>query len=32
MSKLVSVAEAAKFLGVSKSTLRRWEREGRLLP
>jgi putative resolvase len=32
MSKLVGVAEAAKFLGVSKSTLRRWEREGKLLP
>ena len=32
MSKLVAVAEAAKFLGVSKTTLRRWESEGRLLP
>ena len=32
MSKLVTIAEAAKFLGVAKSTLRRWEQEGRLLP
>jgi excisionase family DNA binding protein len=32
MSKLLSISEAAKVLGVSKSTLRRWEREGRLLP
>jgi hypothetical protein len=32
MSKLVGVAEAAKFLGVSKSTLPRWERAGKLLP
>ena len=29
---MTTVAETAKFLGVSKSTLRRWEREGRLLP
>jgi putative resolvase len=29
MSKLVSIQEAAKFLGVSKQTLRRWEREGK---
>lgn len=32
MSKLLSISEAAKALGVSESTLRRWEREGRLLP
>ena len=32
MSKLLSISEAAKVLGVSESTLRRWEREGRLLP
>jgi excisionase family DNA binding protein len=32
MSKLLSISEAAKILGVSESTLRRWEREGRLLP
>jgi len=30
--KMVSIQEAAKFLGVSPQTLRRWEREGRLLP
>jgi putative resolvase len=29
MSKFVSIQEAAKFLGVSKQTLRRWEREGK---
>lgn len=29
---MATVAETAQFLGVSKSTLRRWEREGRLLP
>ncbi len=32
MSKLLNISEAAKILGVSESTLRRWEREGRLLP
>ena len=32
MRKLLSISEAAKVLGVSESTLRRWEREGRLLP
>lgn len=32
MGKLVTIAEAAKFLGVARSTLRRWEKEGRLLP
>ncbi|TFE67891.1 resolvase [Methylacidiphilum sp. Yel] len=30
--KLVSIQEAAKFLGVAPQTLRRWEREGKLLP
>lgn len=30
--KLVSIQEAAQFLGVTPTTLRRWEREGRLLP
>jgi predicted site-specific integrase-resolvase len=30
--KMVSIQEAAEFLGVSPQTLRRWEREGRLLP
>jgi putative resolvase len=29
MNKLVSIQEAAKFLGVSTQTLRRWEREGK---
>lgn len=29
--KMVSIQEAAEFLGVSPQTLRRWEREGRLL-
>lgn len=26
------IADAAKILGVSTDTLRRWEREGRILP
>ncbi|MGQ9659190.1 MAG: MerR family DNA-binding transcriptional regulator, partial [Thermochromatium sp.] len=26
--RLVSIREAAEFLGVSAQTLRRWEREG----
>ncbi len=30
--QMVSIHEAAKFLGVSPQTLRRWEREGRFLP
>lgn len=30
--KLVAIHEAAQVLGVSTQTLRRWEREGRLLP
>ena len=30
--KLVSIREAAEALGVSAQTLRRWEREGKLLP
>ena len=29
---LVSIQEAATFLGVSAQTLRRWEREGKLIP
>lgn len=32
MSKLVSIGEAAKVLGVSIPTLRRWEEKGHLLP
>lgn len=30
--KLVSISQAAEFLGVSTPTLRRWEGEGKLLP
>lgn len=30
--KMVSIQEAAAFLGVSAQTLRRWEREGKLIP
>jgi len=30
MSKLVSISEAADVLGVSVTTLRRWEREGKI--
>lgn len=30
--KLVGIQEAAAFLGVAAQTLRRWEREGRLIP
>ena len=32
MNKLVSIGEAAQFLGVSVSTLRRWEVEGKAIP
>ena len=32
MNKLLSIGEAAKMLSVSVSTLRRWEREGRITP
>jgi len=32
MSKLVSISTAAQALGVSTSTLRRWEAGGRLIP
>ena len=32
MSKFISIGQAAKYLGMSVSTLRRWEEEGRLLP
>ncbi|MEX5745923.1 MerR family transcriptional regulator [Massilia sp. X63] len=31
MSKLVSITPAAKALGVSATTLRRWEASGRLV-
>ena len=32
MDKLLTVAEAAELLGVSGNTLRRWERQGKLVP
>lgn len=32
MERLVSIGEASKVLGVSITTLRRWEAEGRLVP
>ena len=32
MSKLITIQEAADFLGVSPQTMRRWEREGKNLP
>lgn len=31
-SELVPIGEAARFLGVTPTTLRRWEKSGRLLP
>ena len=32
MKRLISIGEASEMLGVSISTMRRWEREGKLLP
>jgi excisionase family DNA binding protein len=32
VSNLIAISEAAKLLGVHPSTLRRWEREGRIKP
>ena len=32
MDKLFKICQAAKALGVSPSTLRRWEREGKITP
>lgn len=32
MSKILTISEAAKVKGVSPSTLRRWESEGKLIP
>ena len=30
--RLLTISEASKLLGVAKSTLRRWEEEGKLIP
>ena len=32
MNKFITIGEAAKFLGVSSQTLRRWEKKGKGLP
>ena len=32
MAKLLSINQAAEMMGVSKSTLRRWETSGKLVP
>ena len=32
MSKLISIVEASDLLGVDNSTLRRWDKEGKLIP
>ena len=32
MNRLYKISEASSYLGVSASTLRRWEREGKLVP
>ena len=32
MTKIVTIQEAAHFLGVSPQTLRRWERQGKGVP
>jgi putative resolvase len=32
MDKMLSISEAANTLGVSTTTLRRWEEQGKLLP
>src|SRR3990167_4922090 len=32
MDKLINISQAAKILGVSASTLRRWEKEKKLIP
>jgi excisionase family DNA binding protein len=32
MDKRLSIGEAAKYLGVSRDTLRRWEKKGKISP
>jgi excisionase family DNA binding protein len=32
MSKQLSIGEAAKHLGISRDTLRRWEKKGKITP
>jgi excisionase family DNA binding protein len=32
MDRFVSIGETAQALGVSRTTVRRWEREGKLVP
>jgi excisionase family DNA binding protein len=32
MQRLIRVSEAARILGVSEATLRRWDKAGKLLP
>ena len=32
MNRLLGIREASELLGVSVDTLRRWEREGKLMP
>lgn len=32
MDKLLNISDASKILGISQSTLRRWEKEGKIVP
>jgi DNA-binding transcriptional MerR regulator len=32
MDKLITLGEASELLGVSKTSLRRWEKSGKLVP
>lgn len=32
MAKQLSIGEAAKYLGISRDTLRRWEKKGKIIP
>ena len=32
LSEYLTISDAAKFLGVSADTLRRWDRDGKLQP